>query len=100
MTTPAPDETPTIYVNDNDRYIVSLIVGYSAVEDLAPSIDGWTDLSSEEQAKAAARAALDLTRDEGSYGTHWSVYDRIEDVHWSFEQEEFDTEADRYLHIT
>ncbi|NMP24410.1 hypothetical protein [Sulfobacillus harzensis] len=57
------DELGNTYVDPDSRYVVSLVVGY-----------GDDDVISPEQAVAAA---LDLTRDEGSYSTHWYVYDRL-----------------------
>lgn len=56
-------ELGNTYVDADDRYVVSLIVGYSDEH-----------VNSPEQ---AAAAALDLTRDDGSADTHWYVYDRV-----------------------
>jgi hypothetical protein len=69
-------ETASIYVEPEERYVVSLIVGYSD-EDCA---------SSEE----AARAALELVTEIGAGGTRWFVYDRKADGMLSFEQKQFD----------
>ncbi len=57
------DELGNTYVDPDSRYVVSLIVGY-----------GDHDANSPEQAVAAA---LDLTRDDDSFSTHWYVYDRL-----------------------
>lgn len=59
-----PYEVGNTYVGPEDRFVVSLIVGY-------PS--GECDVHTPEQ---AAAMALELTRDEGSSDTHWYVYDR------------------------
>ena len=56
------DELGNTYVDSDSRYVVSLIVGYTD-----------NDASSPENAVASA---IDLTRDENSYSTHWWVYDR------------------------
>lgn len=58
-----PAEIETAYVQDSDRFVVSLIVGYGQA-------DGVTSPA------AALAAALDLTRDAGSAGTQWYVFDR------------------------
>lgn len=76
------DEVQSIYVDREERFVVSLVVGYSE-EDLAH--DGG-----EVSPRAAAKWALELTRDEGSNGTHWFVYDRHEQRMHSFEQSDFD----------
>lgn len=90
------DEVDSIYVYRTERYVVSLIVGYSD-EDLRAEDPGrWVGLSSEEQAREAARWALELTRDDGANGTHWFVYDREEKVMRMFEQDEFDPEMERF----
>lgn len=82
-------EIATIYVDlERDRYIVSLIVGYSD-EDLAR--DGGED-EGEISARAAAAAALDLTRDDGSGDTTWFVYDRQTGETHEFEQSDFERE--------
>jgi hypothetical protein len=94
------EELNTIYVDRTDRYVVSLIVGYDDTDLREIDPDAWVAMSSEEQAKLAAKTALDLTRDEGSYGTQWFVYDRRERVFWQFEQDEIDTDAEQYLRIT
>lgn len=70
------EETASIYVQPDERYIVSLIVGYDA--------DDATD------AMDAAHSALELTRDGGQAGTRWFVYDRETKVMHTFEQVEFD----------
>lgn len=60
----------TIYVSelengDDERFIVSLIVGYDEQRD---------NIVSPEQAVAAAVA---LTKDHGQSGTMWHVFDRL-----------------------
>lgn len=67
----------TIYVTEEDRYVVSLIVGYGNGDGVA---------SPEE----AAAAALDLTRDLGSSDTVWFVYDRQTDNTHRLEQADFE----------
>lgn len=56
-------ELDTIYLDPNDRFVVSLIIGCGERDDI-------------DTPEAAASSALQLTRDEGSHGTHWFVYDR------------------------
>ena len=87
MSKPSPAEIDTIYLSDDDRFIVSLIVGYTE-EDL-------TD-EGEATPQAAAKWALDLTRDEGARGTHWFVFDRKEQRMHMFEQHEFDPEMEGF----
>lgn len=57
------EEIGNTYVGEKDRFVVSLVVGYS--ED-----DGV------ETPEEALRSALDLTRDGGSWDTNWYVFDR------------------------
>lgn len=68
-TTPAKlaSEIGNTYASNNDRYIVSLIVGYADASDSDDGVDS---------PEAAAAAALELTRDLGSLSTHWYVHDR------------------------
>jgi hypothetical protein len=75
------EEVGSIYVDENERFVVSLIVGYS--EDALSSTGRVT-------AKTAALAAVELTRDEGSSDTKWFVYDRKRRVGRFYEQGEFD----------
>jgi hypothetical protein len=70
-------EVSSIYVHPDERFVVSLIVGYGD-EVRYP----WE----------AALAALELTRDGGHAGTRWFVFDRATNRLQSFEQEEFDPE--------
>lgn len=70
-----PHEVGSIYVAPGDRFVVSLIVGYGE------------EVSTPEE---AALAALELTRDTGSHGTGWHVFDRQEGVMHFLEQERFD----------
>jgi hypothetical protein len=60
----------------DERFIVSLVAGY-----------GPDDVGSPAE---AALAALDLTRDEGSSGTHWFVFGRVTGQMHLFEQCEFE----------
>ncbi len=80
MVKPRGHEIDTIYVGNEDRFIVSLIAGYGK-EGLVKTPE------------RAAAAALDLTRDSGSSGTHWYVYDRKTKRMHCFEQGEFDKEV-------
>ena len=59
----AIEEIGNTYVGEKDRFVVSLVVGYS--ED-----DG---VKTPEEALAWA---LELTRDGGSWDTNWYVFDR------------------------
>jgi hypothetical protein len=74
------DEVKTIYVGLDDRFVVSLIVGYSEVDGIC----------SPEQ---AAAAALSLTRDAGSGDTCWYVHDRTSGETRVIEQAEFEFES-------
>lgn len=56
------DELGNTYVESENRYVVSLIVGYNDNDVISPV--------------HAVAAALDLTRNGDSYSTHWWVYDR------------------------
>ena len=56
-------EIGNTYVGDEDRFVVSLIVGYGRE-------DGVTS------AEQAVAAALDLTREFGAGDTQWHVHDR------------------------
>ena len=67
------DEVSTIYVDDRDRYIVSLIVGYAKDDEVTSPRD-------------AAYFALQLTTDEGSTDTVWRVYDRATEKTYEFTQ--------------
>lgn len=99
----APEETDSIYVGEEDRYVVSMIVGYSdddledpyaEVMDPDLAFEGeppeWAADSAVLRAKAAANAALDLTRDGGSGDTVWFVYDRQTKEMHEFEQGDFE----------
>jgi gamma-glutamylcyclotransferase (GGCT)/AIG2-like uncharacterized protein YtfP len=72
------EEVGNTYVGVEDRFVVSLVVGYS------DSRDGI------ETPKEAAAAALALTTDDGSAGTHWYVYDRKTRALTLLEQGQFD----------
>lgn len=71
------NEIGNTYVRQNDRSIVSLIVGYGPHDDITT-------------AEEAAAAALDLTRDEGARGTHWWIHDRQTRRTFMLEQSEFE----------
>lgn len=66
-------EVGSIYVDRRDRFVVSLVVGYGRQDGVKTPIE-------------ALQAALELTTDEGSSGTHWFVHDRTKDVTTTFEQ--------------
>lgn len=85
-------EIDTIYADEKDRFIVSLIVGYSE-DDLSGESPGEVSDITPQQ---AAAQALDLTRDEGARGTHWFVYDRKERQMFMLEQSEFDGEMEGF----
>jgi hypothetical protein len=68
------------FVADNDRYVVSLIVGYR--DDEARNV------------YRAAASALDRTRDLGSFDTVWTVFDRHTGELHLLEQGEVDPDSD------
>lgn len=74
------DEVGSIYVDDEERFVVSLIVGYQ------PGRDEGVDTP-----RDAALAALQLTAEgAGAWcGTTWFVYDRKTKTLHSFEQDTF-----------
>lgn len=72
------DEVASIYVEDGDRFVVSLIASYSPTRDSAQT------------PHMAAEAALDLTRDDNRGGTVWFVYDRHTTVMHKLRQSDFD----------
>ena len=82
-------EVETQYVDPNDRFIVSMVVGYSD-EDIRDNFEDGARPRIEAMAKVAASAALQLTRDEGSNGTRWFVFDRKNGQWFAFEQDEFE----------
>jgi len=70
-----PDEATvigTIYDDPAERFVVALVVSYDTAT-----------------AEEACAAALDLTRDAASEGTHWYVYDRRTGEARIVEQKEF-----------
>lgn len=82
-------EVQTQYVDPGDRFVVSMVIGYS--DDIVR--DNFEDGARprvESMAKVAASAALQLTRDEGSSDTVWYVYDRKTGRWFHFEQDEFE----------
>ena len=70
------EEVSSIYVDENERFVVSLIVGYGDGDDV-------------ESADVAAAAALALTCDLGATGTVWHVCDRESGTMHQFEQGDF-----------
>lgn len=91
---PALDEIDTIYVEPKERFVVSLLVSYSTRDlktSTIPARSGWRKpKTAREFALAAAAAALDLTRDDGSSDTVWFVHDRHTKTTHQFEQNEFE----------
>lgn len=73
-------EVDSIYVYEAERFVVSLIVGYHGTE----------EPGGVKNAKQAAAAALALTRDGGSGGTHWFVFDRKTRKMHMYEQSTFE----------
>lgn len=73
-------ELGNTYVDGDDRYIVSLLVGYTDSEVRSP--------------EEAAHYALELTRDEDASGTHWYVYDRQTHTLHQLPQRDIETIAD------
>lgn len=55
-------ELGNTYADAQDRYVVSLIITYADADAASP--------------EEAVAHALDLTRDDNSYDTHWYVFDR------------------------
>lgn len=72
-------ELGNTYCGPNDRFVVSLIIGYGDGDDDGPKT-----------ARQAAHHALELTRDEGSADTHWYVFDRKTREMRLFEQKEIE----------
>jgi hypothetical protein len=73
-------EIESIYVDDGEesRFIVSLVVGYADRDYISP--------------ERAARSVLAFTRDEGSHGTRWCVFDRQTQEFHTFKQWEIEGE--------
>lgn len=69
------DEIGNTYVNADSRFIVSLVVGYS-------------DMDNVQTLEDALLHAIDLTRDGGSWDTHWYVHDRQTGITHQLEQKE------------
>ena len=65
------DHLETIYVRPDDRYVVSLIVGYQQSGRTPGNAGAATNPA------AAAYNAYMLTQDEDAAGTLWSVHDRV-----------------------
>jgi hypothetical protein len=72
------EELGNTYVGPDDRFVVSFIVGIRDSVATTP--------------EEAAAQALDLTRDDGAYGTHFYVFDRQTHTLHLLEQHEFDEE--------
>lgn len=88
-------EIDTIYVTPSDRFVVSMIVGYTTSDLKGGVLPGKRNLTREPRgsrdfALLAGAAALDLLEDEGSADTQWFVYDRLTGQMHEFEQHEFD----------
>lgn len=81
-------ELGNTYLGDEDRFVVSLIVGYSERD----MNDGEHPLTPE----AAAALALDLTTDGSCGETHWYVYDRKTGILHQLEQRAFDPEFEEF----
>jgi hypothetical protein len=77
------DKLQSIYVDDDDRFVVALVVGYPMDETL---IEEFGHASAPEL--AACAAALELTRD--GEDTQWFVLDRETGESRSVEQGDFD----------
>jgi len=82
----APHEISSIYAMDIHRYVVSLIVTY----DDSKRSDRKAGIENIHSPAAAAAATLDLTRDSGSAGTVWRVFDRKTGTVHTFAQREFE----------
>jgi hypothetical protein len=68
------EEIGNTYVGPNDRFVVSLVVGYSPEDGVTSPL-------------YALKAALELIGVEG-YDTHWYVHDRENNITRQFEQHE------------
>jgi hypothetical protein len=80
------EEIGNTYVGEQDRFVVSLVVGYGAP-------DETPEVTTPEQ---AAYLALDLTTDLGSHGTHWYVHDRQTGITHTLEQSDFENGGHRW----
>lgn len=67
-------DVDSIYVGDQDRFVVSLIIGYTDNE--------------ARSAEQAGALGLMVTQGPQQRSTVWSVYDRVTDTHSRFEQAE------------
>ena len=70
-------EVDSTYITDNERFIVSLIVGYNA-DEFSPT------------AKAACARALSLVTSDDRDSTQWRVFDRKTGKLKMFEQSDFE----------
>ncbi len=74
-------EIDTIYVDSEERYVVSLVVSCDPM-----------GRHQAETPEDAARYALDMTRDDHAAGTTWHVYDRETRQMHVLRQKDFDPE--------
>lgn len=81
-------EIGSIYVSADDRFVVSLVVGYHPDQGSNEELD--LPLFTPNQ---AALAALELTRDGGAADTMWHVFDRATGVLHRLPQEDFDPQC-------
>ena len=70
------------YVSADDRFVVSLIVGYKESEGVDTALE-------------AGRAALALTTASDSCDTHWYVHDRKTGVTQYFDQSDLESGGDQ-----
>lgn len=82
-TTLDPRWGETIYVDEQDRYIVTLAVGYDEETVAGDPELAWVSpvdryaVKQEDKMKVALRAAIELTRGQEGRDTMWCVYDRV-----------------------
>jgi len=81
-------EIATIYPYHNDRFVVSLIFGYSKQ-------DGGITTP-----KQAAKTALDYVRKETDGGTVWHVFDRMTGELFALEEREFVNEPEPFAPLS
>jgi hypothetical protein len=82
----AADKLGTVYAVNGGRYVVSLILTYND----SPPADVAAGLEEIHSPEGAAAAALELTRDAGSRGTIWHVFDRLTGQMHPIAQRDFD----------
>ncbi len=76
-------EIDTVYVDPEERYVVSLVVSCDPM-----------GRHRAETPEDAARYALDMTRDDNAAGTTWHVHDRRTGLMHVLRQKDFDPEFD------